>query len=214
MSKKASNRICSVEGCNGKYYGKSYCEKHYTQIRKHGKILDRTRFDANEIIIYDDYAEIVLYNCKNEEVTRALIDLDDIERVNKYKWHLDNDGYIQTTINNKHIRLHRFLMNIWEEDFSWDRVINHINHNRLDNRKSNLEIVTQKENMNKSTRNRKVIAVIDGKPFIVFDTIAEGSIYFNCATSSISKCCKGKIKSSGKYQGKKIVWRYLDVIEL
>lgn len=46
-------RLCSVPNCDEKYYGKGYCEKHYKQIKKHGKILKRTKYDPNEIIIED-----------------------------------------------------------------------------------------------------------------------------------------------------------------
>ena len=30
--------ICKVEDCNSKVVGFNYCEKHYRQIKKHGKI--------------------------------------------------------------------------------------------------------------------------------------------------------------------------------
>ena len=72
---------CQVEGCSNKHYGKGYCQKHYNQVRKYGKILTRTRKDPNEIIVYDNYAEIVLYDNYGKEINKALIDLDDIEKV-------------------------------------------------------------------------------------------------------------------------------------
>ena len=49
-------RTCSIEGCENKHYGKGYCRKHYKQFRKYGYTLDRTIYDANEIINYGDYA--------------------------------------------------------------------------------------------------------------------------------------------------------------
>ena len=48
------------------------------------------------------------------------------------------NGYV---INSKMERLHRIIMNCPK-----DKVIDHINHNPLDNRKSNLRICTQMEN--------------------------------------------------------------------
>lgn len=49
-------KTCSVDGCNGRHKAKGYCNKHYAQLLKYGHILEKTRFDANEIIEYGDYA--------------------------------------------------------------------------------------------------------------------------------------------------------------
>lgn len=137
------SKTCSVEGCNGKHQAKGYCNRHYKQFKRHGCILERTKNDANEIIEHDDYAEMILYNNKGEEVARALIDLEYVDVVNDYKWRLNYQGYV---VNDKVGKLHRFLMNPGE-----DLVIDHINRNRLDNRRDNLRICTQQENLfNKS----------------------------------------------------------------
>lgn len=132
MSKK-----CSAEGCENKHYGKGYCVKHYTQLRRYGHILERTIHDSNEIIEYEDYAEIVLYNKKCEEIARAIIDLEYVDSVKKYKWYLSH-GYAR---NDEVGFLHRYIMNPSE-----DLVIDHINRNPLDNRRENLRICTQQEN--------------------------------------------------------------------
>ena len=136
------SKTCSVENCDCKHYGKGYCKKHYQQFKRHGHILERTRFDSNEIIEYEDYAEIVLYDKNDKEVARALIDLEYVDSVKKYKWCF-TQGYAH---NDKLGRLHRFIMNPPD-----DMVVDHINHNKLDNRCENLRICTQHENcLNKS----------------------------------------------------------------
>lgn len=136
-------KTCKVDGCNGKHQAKGYCNRHYKQFKRHGCILERTRNDANEIIEHDDYAEMILYNNKGEEVARTLIDLEYVDVVNDYKWRLNYHGYV---VNDKVGKLHRFLMNPGE-----DLVIDHINRNRLDNRICNLRACTlQENNMNKS----------------------------------------------------------------
>ena len=33
-------KICEVEGCERKYFGNGYCNRHYNQIRNHGKIIE------------------------------------------------------------------------------------------------------------------------------------------------------------------------------
>lgn len=130
-------KTCSVEGCTNKHYGKGYCEKHYTQMRRYGKI-SRSRFDSNEIIEYVDHAEIVLYNKQCEEVARAIIDLECINIVKQYKWHLRDNGYVSTPDN---IYLHRLIAGTNDNS-----VIDHINRNKLDNRRENLRHCTQQEN--------------------------------------------------------------------
>lgn len=75
---------------------------------------------------------------------RFYTDKDDYEKIKDYCWYLGNDGYISTTIYPGKIRLslHRFITNCPD-----NMVVDHINHNTLDNRKINLRIVTQLENM-------------------------------------------------------------------
>lgn len=139
------SKTCSVEGCENKHFGKGYCCKHYTQFRRYGHILERTIYDKNKVIEYEDYAEMVLYDKDGNEVARTLIDLEYIDLVTKYKWYLSDNGYVKSK---KMGRLHRFIMNPPE-----GMVVDHINHNPLDNRRDNLRICTQHENcFNQSMR--------------------------------------------------------------
>ena len=41
---------------------KGMCVKHYSQYRRHGKILENTKYEPNKIVEYEDHAEIILYN--------------------------------------------------------------------------------------------------------------------------------------------------------
>ena len=94
----------------------------------------------NEIIEYDDYAEIILYDRHHNEKARAIIDLDDVDRCSNYRWSFKNDsGYVTNTRCIGY--LHRYIMNVPR-----DMVVDHINGNKLDNRKSNLRICTVAEN--------------------------------------------------------------------
>ena len=43
----------------------------------------------------------------------------------------------------------------------------------------------------------------------IFYTATEGSKYYKINRNHISSCCKGKRKSCGKYNGEKLIWRYL-----
>jgi len=115
------------------------CNKHYNQIRQNGEILRRTKFDKNEIVIYEDYAEIIMYDIKNKESGRSKIDIEDINKIKDYKWTLLKNGYAHSCKMN--IRLHRFLINA---DSNME--VDHINIDRLDNRKINLRQCTHAEN--------------------------------------------------------------------
>lgn len=53
---------------------------------------------------------------------------------------------------------------------------------------------------------KSVICITTGRIFL---TAKEGAKYYNCNHGNITNCCKGKRKSSGKYKGKKLIWRYL-----
>lgn len=108
---------------------------------RHGKILKRTSRDPNEFIKKENYTEIILYDKNQREKARAIIDTEDIDKVQKYKWHCDKLGYVISDTNKKGTRLHRLLTNCPR-----GKVVDHINGNPLDNRKENLRICTQKEN--------------------------------------------------------------------
>jgi hypothetical protein len=74
----------------------------------------------------------------------VLIDKDDYELVSKYQWHLLK-GYVFTRprVNGRStvIRMHRLINNT-----PMGFVTDHINHNKLDNRKRNLRTVKTREN--------------------------------------------------------------------
>ena len=101
----------------------------------------------NKIVMYDDYAEIVITDRKGNEKARAKIDIDDIDKVKEYRWNLDNYGYVKCT--NKGIFIHRFIMNAPK-----GKSVDHINGDKLDNRKCNLRICTQANNL-KNQKKRK-----------------------------------------------------------
>lgn len=72
---------------------------------------------------------------KNGEIVYTRIDKEDEEKATKYKWQLSATGYVVGISNNKRVRLHRLIMGCESGD---GKIVDHINHNRLDNRKCNL----------------------------------------------------------------------------
>jgi hypothetical protein len=102
----------------------------------------------NHIIIYEDYAEIVVYRFM-EEVARTIIDINKIELLDKYKWHIDKEGYIHTNMGSKRVVLSRFLLGLTDPNIE----CNHIDGNTLNNRINNLRPATSQQNkMNRKRR--------------------------------------------------------------
>lgn len=74
--------------------------------------------------------------------TEMMFDIDDLEIVSAHNWHIDSGGYPSTYEKGSQLRLHRLLLT----DIPKGLVVDHINRNKMDNRRKNLRIVTQKEN--------------------------------------------------------------------
>lgn len=119
------------------------CGKHYSQYVKYNKFLDASPYsckDSNEYEITSEGVWIYCFNRKEEPSGKFLIDEDDLERVIQKKWRFWKNRYY--TGNTSPISIHQFIMNPPE-----GMVVDHINGNVADNRKSNLRIVTQQKNL-------------------------------------------------------------------
>lgn len=82
----------------------------------------------------------------------VIVDVERFEELNQYRWFIDKDGYAWRGGTKKEchhynkklaIRMHRQIMGLLPGD---KRLIDHINHNVLDNRKINLRICTAQQN--------------------------------------------------------------------
>ena len=137
---------CSVENCHNKVMAKGLCSKHYSQLRRYGKIFKYSSRDkTNHIEILEDHAEIFLIDKNNEICAKALIDLDDVDKVKNIKWHrsdLQRSTYYCLSNDPEWKRIYRLIMGVTDKNI----VVDHINHNGLDNRKSNLRICTSGQN--------------------------------------------------------------------
>lgn len=89
---------------------------------------------------------------KKYGVLKVLLDDDDYDKIardfNNLKWNITKNRkglYAQKRVNNKNIYLHRYIMN------NPSGVVDHINHNTLDNRKSNLRVTSNANNLRNGT---------------------------------------------------------------
>jgi hypothetical protein len=75
----------------------------------------------------------------------AIVDAADYERVSRYKWCASGSpprAYACRQDHGRHISMHRFLMNPPP-----GMVVDHIDGNRLNNRRGNLRVCTQQQNL-------------------------------------------------------------------
>lgn len=110
----------------------------------------------NEYKVCGDYS-IIYVDFKGQRL-EVLVDTYNLEKIIMVgKWHVTKDtrwknsGYYlcHRPLKAPCIKMHRFIMSCPR-----DKVVDHINHNTLDNREYNLRVVTQFEN-NQNQRNNK-----------------------------------------------------------
>lgn len=136
---------CKVNGCNAPHRGLGYCRKHYDQIRAHGKILKRTRYDKNEINCYGDVCYMKMYNIKGKIVGSTKFNKQHLKKIKKYRWFFDKTQYthyvVTANIGNKWVYLHNLIKNPPKE-----LEVDHIDWKGNNNCDSNLRIVTHSQN--------------------------------------------------------------------
>ncbi len=110
----------------------------------------------NIVSFIDDYVEVQLLGNFGENKLFK-ISKTDYPMIMDYKWYLNSNGYPYTfgkgSINfgKRGKTLHKFLFR--KQRIEKGYVIDHINRNKLDNRRENLRIITQKENSYNRTKN-------------------------------------------------------------
>lgn len=82
---------------------------------------------------------------------------------------LENNGYYSVNLYKKgklkKFSLHRLVVETFLGEISSGLVVNHLNEIKTDNRLENLEIVTQRENVNHGTRNMRISEALKGQKF-------------------------------------------------
>lgn len=153
--------ICGSEKNVRNYQGKQVlCGKHREQMRKHGKIRERTLADHNDFVDCGDYYEMVIYGRDCKEKAWALVDKADIWKVRGISWCVDGGGYVMSGKDS----LARWLLGRQR-----GMEIDHLNGNKLDNRRQNLRFVSHSENVVNWHRNRRLAEGKDAESF--FETL-------------------------------------------
>ena len=159
------NEVCVICGnkMDSHIDGIPYCKRHYLQMHRHGKILNRTIFDKNEWKIVGDYAICITYNKQGEANGIVKVDSNVVEKISKYKIYIRTHDcgkqYACICINGRKYLLHRYLLNIHLNEYTLKTTIDHINGDSLDNRLSNLRVCSQSDNMKNIRKGNKIIGV-------------------------------------------------------
>lgn len=133
-------KICKVSYCKRGSWSWGYCRRHDAQVRAHGEV-KRNYIDGNLIKIHGNLATV--YLGENGKHGKAIIDRSEVEIIKKYYWNRSTGyAYSNKQENKKRIMMHRLIMNDPKGKY-----IDHINGDKLDNRKENLRICTNSQNL-------------------------------------------------------------------
>ena len=130
---------CKIIGCTAtRHQGRGYCSTHYYRVVKFGDPFKTSRGPNGFEKVPEGYL-IHLCDKHGNLKAKTLIDADDLERVIAIRWHM-SDKYAQSS--RPEIKLHHFILDNIPKGYEVD----HVNRDKLDNRKSNLRLATRGQN--------------------------------------------------------------------
>lgn len=147
--------VCQSKKHIKKFKDNFYCLKHYNHMYRYGHIIEKTIYDKNDIEINGDSSEIILRDKNQNIVDKCIVDTEDVEKIKQYKWYKSNGYCVTKGIDkNNEIDIANVIFNDFENKFD------HISHNRIDNRKVNLRLITSHQNaMNMGMKNTNTSGV-------------------------------------------------------
>lgn len=173
---------CTVDGCNSRLLSRLHCRRHHTQMCNHGEIIkaksskDLFRFEVNEVECL-----IHLYDTFGFLKATTIIDSVYFDKIKNYTWNLNARGYVQTGGGNNIILLHRFIL-----DAPKGVLVDHKDLDRLNNRKDNLRLCNQSQNMY-------------NKPVLDRNKCGIKGLYYNGFSWTASINCDGKKLHIGSF---------------
>lgn len=139
---KKDNKALSCKKCNWKYF-ETKNPNNYILKEKYGiGYIKKKDKNTSEIKEYKFY-----------------FDLEDYDKIKKYRWYINDYGYIISNVGGKTINLHKLVLGLIDSE----AIVDHKNRKPWDNRKNNLRKTTpslNKQNSNtRSDNNSGIIGV-------------------------------------------------------
>lgn len=124
-----SDRTCSIDGCDRKFYARTWCELHYTRWRVHGD----PRSGAQR---FSDPKQAIKARTSRDAATGCLV------------WHgaLCRKGYARLKVDDRHVSVHRY---VWEREYGpipAEMVVDHTCYNRACLEISHLRVTSSMKN--------------------------------------------------------------------
>jgi len=138
------------------------------------------KFEASRELLSAEVAGALLEGAKLIPLTQdkfAIVDAQDYEWLSKYKWYALKDKrtyYAARSSNRKTLRMHREIMRAPKH-----LLVDHRDHNGLNNRRSNLRICTLAENIRNRRSNRGSTSKYKGVTWFKARNLFQASITFN-----------------------------------
>ena len=131
----------------------------------------------------------------------------------------NNSGYLNFSIYNKNLKKiksyfqHRFVYEVFNGKIPPHLEIDHINGDKTDNQKINLQLLNHQQNVEKSIGKLIISIKIKTGEKRIFDSIKKASIELDINKTTISNiCCKRKSfkTTKSKKDGHKYTFKFLD----
>ena len=173
--------------------------------RKKRVIIDGVKFYKHDD--FTDYAaskDGVVINLKNKKIM---------------KMSKNNSGYLSFSIYNQNLKKtksyfqHRFVFEVFNGKIPPHLEIDHINGDKTDNQKINLQLLTHQQNIEKSSGKPIISISIETGEKRRFDSIKKASIELDINKANISNiCCKRKSfkTAKSKKDGCKYTFKFID----